>query len=598
MAANRFSAILFILFSLLITALPYQCQAKGISDNTAHSMFCQQAIEDDNLFANFKQNLEHITFEDGLEYLKTIQKDYPDLLKYITLFKQNDSIGNPKTYFYNGIGEISPTTLRYIKVAGDLQRAFGDKLKSMHIVEIGCGYGGQCKILSDLGAFASYTMIDIPSCNALSRKYLSELGVPNVSYIDSSDLQSAGQYDLVISNYAFSEMDRKAQKEYLERIVLPSPYGYMTLSFISDRVKIDSYTLSEIVIDFYNSNKKGMIQTERPLTQPTNVICIWTPLSESRPSIVKQKKELFFEPESKRVKQSAITYDFSGGRLGDNLVSYFHAKWLAREFELPFLYKSFQFSNYFMLSELDQYFSNELIFAHGIRIGSKYQAKNTAESTLITVPYFPESVCEYDFAHVRDSFHYYVDWEDPLFKKEVIDCLQPKNPLKIPSIPPGYISVAVHVRRGGAFEDSSVGQRNDPQKFPPDNYYTSQLQFISELFKDQPIYVYIFTDDLQPEVIAKNYAAAIKNPNAVFDWNKNRNVGSDINEILSDFYFMGKFDCLIRSASNFSIMSSQLGDYAFIIAPGHRTQVNNEPFIDNFEIKFKTKRLLKMWYDF
>jgi putative sugar O-methyltransferase len=599
MIQNISRAVLFTLFSVLITTLPLQGYSQSISETTSYPNLCQRAAEDDTLFANFKQNsayrdiLEHVTYEQGQEYLRVIQNDYPELLSYLPFFKQNDTIGNPKTYVYSAIGRISPTTLRYIKVAGDLQRAFGDKLRSMHVVEIGGGYGGQCKILSDIGAFASYTLIDLPQCNALSKKYLSKLGVANVSFIDSTDLESVGQYDLVISNYAFSEIDRKEQSEYLEKIVKPSPYGYMTLNFVSSEFKIESYTLQELTKALYKSNKKGHIDAERPLTNTSNVILTWTPTSETRPSVIKKKTYLSATTKKNRVIESAVTYDFSGGRFGDNLVAYFHTKWLAREYGLAFLYKPFQFADKLKLSDLDQPLSNNLRFAHHFTLSNKNQAKNAVSSTLITVPYFPDSMYEYDFPHMRNMFRYYVDWEDPLFKEEVIECLQPKNPVKTLSTPEGYISVAVHVRRGGNYEDSSTCQRNDPPKFPPDSFYISQLQFVSELFKDQPLYIYIFTDDLNPEAIAKNYAAAIQNPNAIFDWNRNQNIGSDINEILSDFYFMSTFDCLIRSASNFSIMSSMLGDHALIIAPSHFSQYNGQNLIDNIEIKFKTKDLPK-----
>jgi hypothetical protein len=295
MSQSNIKTVFTALFSLLTALIPFQGYSESIAQTTSYPNFCERAAEDDELFANFKQNpiyrqiLEHVTYQEGQEYLKIIQNDYPELLDYLPLFKQNDTIGNPIKYVYSDIGEISSTTLRYMKVAGDLKRTFGDKLRSMHIVEIGGGYGGQCKILSDLGAFASYTMIDLPQCNPLSKRYLSALGVANVSFIDNTDLKSAGQYDLVISNYAFSEIDKEGQSEYLEKIIDPSPYGYMTLNFMSSYSNICSYTLQELLTFLYKSHKKGHVEAERPLTGTSNVILTWTPTSETVATAIKQK---------------------------------------------------------------------------------------------------------------------------------------------------------------------------------------------------------------------------------------------------------------------------------------------------------------------
>ncbi|HEV7737800.1 MAG TPA: hypothetical protein VGO47_10580, partial [Chlamydiales bacterium] len=40
----------------------------------------------------------------------------------------------------------------------------------------------------------------------------------------------------------------------------------------------------------------------------------------------------------------AITYEFSGGRFGDNLLAYFHAKWVSYKYNIPFFYKEFPYS--------------------------------------------------------------------------------------------------------------------------------------------------------------------------------------------------------------------------------------------------------------
>jgi hypothetical protein len=53
-------------------------------------------------------------------------------------------------------------------------------------------------------------------------------------YISKSELPSINSpepiYDLVISNYAFSEFNRELQNEYLEKVILKSRSGYLLMN--------------------------------------------------------------------------------------------------------------------------------------------------------------------------------------------------------------------------------------------------------------------------------------------------------------------------------------------------------------------------------
>ena len=57
---------------------------------------------------------------------------------------------------------------------------------------------------------------------------------------------------------------------------------------------------------------------------------------------------------------SAVTYDFSGGRFGDNLVSYCHAKWISYKYNIPLLYKPFDYSDQLMMDVLEIPYSDDL----------------------------------------------------------------------------------------------------------------------------------------------------------------------------------------------------------------------------------------------
>ena len=204
-----------LMFTLLylVAMWNFSIEAISITEHTRYPAFCQQAVMDDGIFARFKrcpdyrQILEHVGDATGRDYLDFILQRDPKIVTLFDKFRENDAIGEPIIFDYGKYGWFSPTTLRYIKVACDLTQEFGD-LSKMHIVEIGGGYGGQCKIIADLTGFASYTIIDIPEAIALTKKYLSLLGVRNVNFITNNNLSQVGSYDLIVSNYAFSEIDR------------------------------------------------------------------------------------------------------------------------------------------------------------------------------------------------------------------------------------------------------------------------------------------------------------------------------------------------------------------------------------------------------
>jgi hypothetical protein len=77
-------------------------------------------------------------------------------------------------------------------------------------------------------------------------------------------------YDLVISNYAFSELPRSIQDVYLSKIILNSKKGYITFNEISPGY-FNSYKREELIDIIPNS----LIIEEKPLTHPKNCIIVW-----------------------------------------------------------------------------------------------------------------------------------------------------------------------------------------------------------------------------------------------------------------------------------------------------------------------------------
>jgi putative sugar O-methyltransferase len=252
--------------------------SKSRSENSKYKKIVEKAILNSRVFNNFKREknyneiLEHSTFEEGKKYIKFIQRDNPSFLNKINSFKENDLIGRPKKYYYPEIKiKISPTTLRYIKVASDLKKYF--KNLNLNIIEIGCGYGGQFLIISKIFKIKSYLLIDLPIVNKLIAKYLKYNQIKyNYKIKDINEIKNNTQKDLVISNYAFSELPTKIQIFYLENIIKKSKHGYMTMN---SGLK-DSFFKNHLSIDKIKKILPGIkIIKEEPLTAKNNYIIIW-----------------------------------------------------------------------------------------------------------------------------------------------------------------------------------------------------------------------------------------------------------------------------------------------------------------------------------
>lgn len=189
---------------------------------------CQAAAQASDFFKTFKNNpayrhvLEHVSYEEGQQYLDEVEIDYKDKLDEI---KENDALGTPVTCSYDGVGTISPTTVRYLKNTSDIVNKFGTSFDS--IVEIGGGYGGLCKVMSSFVKFENYLLIDLEECNMLSRKYLSNFDLPTMSYQAEEIVDVEDNFDLLISNYALSECNRETQMMYIERFVKKSDKFYL-----------------------------------------------------------------------------------------------------------------------------------------------------------------------------------------------------------------------------------------------------------------------------------------------------------------------------------------------------------------------------------
>ncbi|NCW13363.1 MAG: putative sugar O-methyltransferase, partial [Chitinophagia bacterium] len=193
----------------------------SISDATPYVMVCELANSDKEIFTNFRRCLEyrlvleHVNRRFGKKYLQ-LASGNPNWRSYLGKINTQNRIGNPILKNFNGIGKTSPTSLRYLKVLTDLETLFGN-LNGMNIAEIGAGFGGQAHAISSNFEIAKYSIFDLPEVNRLIKRFLASLiNIDNFVFVDGrGDLSPNLKYDLVISNYAFSELNRETQEKYL-----------------------------------------------------------------------------------------------------------------------------------------------------------------------------------------------------------------------------------------------------------------------------------------------------------------------------------------------------------------------------------------------
>jgi putative sugar O-methyltransferase len=184
--------------------------------------------------------LEHVTNELGIQYIRSIKKIIEEDNTLANLmwnkYIENDILGNPIKYDYSnqlkdiqniGTYIISPSTLRYICFGLQIYKYIKQIGKNdISIIEVGGGYGGQCKVLTDICAqfnitIKKYTLIDLEGMSKLQQKYLDKLNIKNIVTLSNKDYFNKldDTYDLFISNYALGEFTTNVQNSYINNVL-------------------------------------------------------------------------------------------------------------------------------------------------------------------------------------------------------------------------------------------------------------------------------------------------------------------------------------------------------------------------------------------
>jgi putative sugar O-methyltransferase len=254
------------------------------SENTKYVEGIKRILNSDKKFQGFRKSfryreiLEHVSFYQGFNYLQVMKRRHINVGALLECAKKNDAIGRPVTFRYKNFGIASPTTLRYLKVAADIEELFGSKFDT--VVEIGAGYGGQASILFERVDIKSYYIYDLPEAQNLIRRYLQAHPAQNEVEMLPIGKVETQSFDLVISNYAFSELPIEIQREYCEKILSNCHSGYLTMNSGYSNItgRSDSkMKLAEILSYLPTPN----VYSEDPQTGPDNYMIVWGNASHS-----------------------------------------------------------------------------------------------------------------------------------------------------------------------------------------------------------------------------------------------------------------------------------------------------------------------------
>lgn len=280
-----------------------------------------------------------------------------------------------------------------------------------------------------------------------------------------------------------------------------------------------------------------------------------------------------------------VTYSFSGGRFGDNLLSYLHTKWIAYQHQVPLLYRPFEYSSELMLSSLEK----PLLGAEPFE---SWPPSEFNPSAIYLCPYFPEDLWE------RNRLYQYtcweVNWKDPAFRKEALAHIAPNHPVDLILPPSGKISIALHFREGGGF-DFSIEQW--PVKLPGVDFYVQGLLKVMELTENRPLFCQVFTDARHPYAFIERLQQALPASSPI-EFRARRGRNRHNKNVLEDFFSLFHYDILIRPQSNFSIIPSLLHDYAICYYPVNGEQIGKTSIVTETRTEVQQDLLQKILFEY
>ena len=315
---------------------------------------------------------------------------------------------------------------------------------------------------------------------------------------------------------------------------------------------------------------------------------------------------------------TGITYldhTYWGGRLGDQLIMFVKAKIVSYYTEIPLYIKYFTYADSFAfwnrekhLSDFESKNANPVVLK---RLSNFDEIRNAQNQLFITHYYFQlddwgDAQKKYDSQEIMDWKHLFQNQE---LLQEIRTSLKPlkETPLLLP--PKDINSVAVHVRKtsGGdrpicsnqlyniynlnLSQPTPTGNYSDinyPTKCIPDQYFIDQINYLYERLGRKPLYIFIFTDDENPEQICNLYSRKCNFENVTFHCRTGAQKQA-LNQV-QDLASMAMYDYLIRGGSNFPPAAQLMGNHRLVIYPKSVKWIGKNLIVDKVGIYEKSQQ--------
>ena len=272
-----------------------------------------------------------------------------------------------------------------------------------------------------------------------------------------------------------------------------------------------------------------------------------------------------------------VAYDVSGGRFGDHLSDYLHGRWVEYKTGVPMIYAPFAFSDALILHTKKSMIKEEkLTFEKTIdchRLEDVLHNLSGQENILFRIPHFTgfsiDSVVNVPLGNTYFPKCFLVDWRDKPFLELMREEISPiSNSMCLFKPDSLSTSIALHFRDGGGI-DKPEWLWCFPLRFPPKTFYKKALSDLIESLPAVPLFIGIFTDSRQPNVVRDEFAQFLsqtfpKNKIEVVLSSSSRGDGAGV---LEDFFSIETFDYVIGAESLYSQNAARLGKCLLSIRP-------------------------------
>lgn len=236
----------------------------------------------------YREVLEHVTQAQGERFLAWARAAQPTLDWELvqTLAELNDSVGQPVTAYFQGLGRFSPSNWRYLCHAIKIWQ-YADELglDDFHLIELGGGYGGLALFVDGLrhhfkSRLRNYTIVDMSEAAWLQSRYVIDLQVGPVNVANglnagalSAVLKSDSLPRLFFSAYGFSEFAQDVRDWYAERLLRYCEHGLIVWNFPEAVMGTDGRKYGGPVYQFID--KPLSVETDEPRLYAGHQLVRW-----------------------------------------------------------------------------------------------------------------------------------------------------------------------------------------------------------------------------------------------------------------------------------------------------------------------------------